>query len=100
MLADLGSMPSKFLEIKLWIIGRSIGFACHLIGWFLPMYFAGKLETNNVCEYEKAAGWARELGLEDFLPDLHEMAAVEVEHEKYFFEAIGRTAPVRDARRC
>jgi hypothetical protein len=34
------------------------------------------------------------------VPDLLEMAAVEVEHEKYFFETIGRVAPKRTIRRA
>jgi len=88
MLADLGSMPSEFLEIKLWIIGRSIGFACHLIGWFLPMYFAGRLESGNVIEYQVAASHAGELGLQKFEADLLAMAEVEKEHELYFLNVI------------
>jgi rubrerythrin len=100
LLMRLDARPLKMREIRSSAIGHALSFLCRLSGWYLPMYFAGRLETNNVCEYEKAAGWARELGLDDFLQDLYEMAAVEVEHKKYFFEAIGRTAPQKAARRC
>jgi demethoxyubiquinone hydroxylase (CLK1/Coq7/Cat5 family) len=100
LLARLEARPLPLQELRSSAIGHVLSFLCRFSGWFLPMYFAGKLETSNVCEYEKAAGWAKELGLDDFLADLHEMAAVEVEHERYFFDAIGRTAPVRAARRC
>lgn len=31
MLASLGAAPLKRREAKLWIIGRTIGIACHLI---------------------------------------------------------------------
>ena len=44
------------------------------------------------------AAWAKEIGLDHFLPELSEMAAVEVLHEKYFLETIGRKAPSRGAR--
>src|SRR5215469_8302055 len=100
LLARLGAQPVRLREIRSSAVGHVLSFLCRFSGWFLPMYFAGKLETNNVCEYDKAAGWARELGLDDFLPDLYEMAAVEIEHEEFFFEKIGRTAPQKAARRC
>jgi rubrerythrin len=99
LLARLDARPLPLREIRSSTIGHALSFLCRVSGWFLPMYFAGKLETSNVCEYEKAAGWARELGMSDFLPDLYEMAAVEVEHEKYFFEKVGKTAPVRAVTR-
>ena len=95
LLEKLGARPLAIREARASAVGHTLSFLCGLAGWFLPMFLAGKLETKNVCEYEKAAGWAAELGLDDFLPDLHEMAAVEVEHEKYFMEAIGRKAPKR-----
>src|SRR5438445_8590663 len=54
MLASLSARPRRLREAKMWLIGRTIGAACHLIGWFLPMYFAGRLESGNVIEYETA----------------------------------------------
>jgi hypothetical protein len=98
LLEKLGARPLPVREIRAATVGHVLSFLCGVAGWFLPMFLAGKLETKNVCEYEKAAGWAAEVGLHDFVPDLLEMAAVEVEHEKYFFGAIGRTAPKRTIR--
>lgn len=88
MLASLDAQPLKVREVKLWIIGRSIGLACHLIGWFLPMYFAGRLESGNVLEYEDAAGHAAALGLKEFEADLLVMSRVEKEHEDFFLAVI------------
>ena len=88
MLATLGGAPRKLREAKLWMIGRTIGLACHMIGWFLPMYFAGRLESGNVVEYEVAASHAGALGLKEFEADLLEMARVEKEHELFFSTVI------------
>ena len=88
MLASLGSGPRKLREAKLWMIGRTIGLSCHLIGWFLPMYFAGRLESGNVIEYEIAASHAGALGLSEFETDLLVMARVEKEHELFFLNVI------------
>lgn len=88
MLVSLAARPLRFREVKLWIIGRSIGLACHLIGWFLPMYFAGRLESGNVLEYEEAAHHAAALGLSEFEADLRVMSRVEKEHEDFFLGVI------------
>lgn len=88
MLASLGAAPAKLREAKLWVIGRSIGIACHLIGWFLPMYFAGRLESGNVLEYQEAARHAAALGLCEFEADLLVMSKVEREHELFFLEMV------------
>lgn len=88
MLASLDAEPLKLREAKLWIIGRTIGLACHLIGWFLPMYFAGRLESGNVVEYQVAASHAGALGLKEFQADLLVMARVEKEHEVFFLNVI------------
>jgi len=88
MLASLDSAPQRFREAKLWVIGRTIGMACHLIGWFLPMYFAGRLESGNVIEYQVAASHAGALGLKEFEADLLVMARVEKEHELFFLNII------------
>jgi hypothetical protein len=88
MLSSLGASPCKLREAKLWLIGRSIGLACHFTGWFLPMYFAGRLESGNVIEYEVAAAHASGLGLVEFESDLLVMARVEKEHELYFLNLI------------
>lgn len=41
MLSQLGDGPQKPRELMMTLIGRTVGFSCYLIGWFLPMYFAG-----------------------------------------------------------
>src|SRR5262245_42740536 len=88
MLASLNAEPRRYLEAKLWMIGRTIGLACHVIGWFLPMYFAGRLENGNVIEYEEAAVHAAASGLSEFEDDLRGMSRVEKEHEVFFLSVI------------
>lgn len=88
ILRELQSGPLRMRELRMMVTGRVIGTLCHLIGWFLPMYFAGRLESRNVCEYESAASEARRLGLREFEGELRLMAAVEREHEVFFRETI------------
>jgi demethoxyubiquinone hydroxylase (CLK1/Coq7/Cat5 family) len=88
LLTALGAQPKKLKEIKMWLIGRSIGLLCHLIGWFLPMYFAGRLESQNIKEYADAAFHASELGLSEYGSELLVMSAVEKEHEIFFFTVV------------
>jgi len=84
LLAQLGAKPSRVRDVVFWIIGRALGLGCHLSGWFLPMYGAGKLERGNIVEYEVAAEYASRCGHEDMIECLLTMAEVEWEHEKYF----------------
>lgn len=84
MLESLGSAPLRGREVRAAIIGRVLGFLCHVSGWFAPMYGAGRLESRNIREYEDAARLARDCGREDLVDDLLEMAEVEWEHEAYF----------------
>lgn len=88
MLASLGAGPNKVREIRATIIGRGLGFMCHLTGWFAPMYGAGKLERGNIVEYETAARFALGCGRHDLIDCLLTMAEVEWEHERYFRELI------------
>lgn len=88
MLIYFGEKPNKFREVRCWFIGTIIAMGCHLIGWFLPMYFAGKLESNNTIEYENAAKYAHNLNLIDFENELILMSAVEKEHELFFLQTI------------
>lgn len=87
-LARLGSEPRLMREKVFWIIGRALGLMCFGAGWFMPMYFAGRLESGNVLEYEEAAGYARELGMDECVDDLLDMARVEAEHERFFRETV------------
>jgi len=88
MLEHLDARPRKHLEVRLAIIGRVIGLSCHFIGWFMPMYFAGRLEHGNVDEYIRAAFHASELGLNEFAAELRCMATVEREHELFFLNCV------------
>ncbi len=84
ILDELGGRPDRKREILFWIIGRTLGTLCHVSGWFLPMYAAGKLERRNIVEYEDAARLAVEAGLEQHVDCLLTMAEVEWEHELFF----------------
>lgn len=84
MLAELGSGPSRLREIMLTVIGRSISLLCYIGGWFIPMYGAGKLERQNIVEYEHAARYAMDAGYIHFVDDLLTMAEIEWDHELYF----------------
>jgi demethoxyubiquinone hydroxylase (CLK1/Coq7/Cat5 family) len=90
IMAALAVAPMQSREKLMWTIGRVLGLFCHLAGWFLPMYFAGRLESGNVVEYETAARHARLLGFEEFASDLEHMARVEGEHEIFFREMVAR----------
>jgi rubrerythrin len=83
-LEALGAAPRSARERVFWTVGRVLGFTCHVSGWFMPMYFAGRLESQNSDEYEEAAEHAKELGMHECVEDLLDMARVEVEHEVFF----------------
>ncbi|HEV2827261.1 MAG TPA: demethoxyubiquinone hydroxylase family protein [Pyrinomonadaceae bacterium] len=84
MLEQLDSGPSRQREFRSLLVGRALGFLCHLMGWLAPMYGAGRLESRNIREYETAARHARDCGHEEFTDCLLTMAEVEWEHEHYF----------------
>jgi len=84
MLEGLGSGPRPLRELVFLLIGRTLGLLCHVVGWFLPMYGAGKLERRNVGEYEDAARYALGCGHPELVDCLLTMAEVEWEHEHYF----------------
>ena len=86
MLEELHLAPDAYRELKLTFIGRSIGFLCRIGGWFVPMYGAGRLEAQNVVEYERAARLALVEGREDWVDELLTLAEVEWDHEHYFRE--------------
>ena len=75
-------------EIKFHIIGRVISASCHVIGWFMPYFFAGKLESGNVCEYFVMMKYFHALGIRDHDKILYEMGIKEKEHEVYFLAQI------------
>lgn len=84
ILTEMGGQPRRCLEIIFSIVGRTIALLCHLGGWFIPMYGAGKLERGNLVEYEMAARFAHLAGLHDYVEELLVFAEKELEHEQYF----------------
>jgi demethoxyubiquinone hydroxylase (CLK1/Coq7/Cat5 family) len=87
-LAELGAAPRPIREKVFWTIGRFLGISCYVSGWFMPMYFAGRLESQNTKEYEEAADYARELGMDKCVGEMLEMSVVEGEHELYFRQTV------------
>jgi rubrerythrin len=90
MLSCLGAGPNRRRELRATLIGRTLGLMCHVCGWFVPMYGAGKLESRNIVEYETAARHARDCGRSDLIDCLLTMAEVEWEHERYFRSCVLR----------
>lgn len=90
MLAGLGAAPAPTRERRARLIGRGLGLLCHVAGWLLPMYGAGRLERGNIVEYETAARLAVEAGRPELADCLLGMAEVEWEHEQYFRSCVGR----------
>lgn len=84
MLAELGSAPNPSRERRAALIGRVLSALCHVSGWLLPMYGAGRLERRNIGEYEEAARLALACGRTDLIDCLLGMAEVEWDHEAYF----------------
>ncbi len=87
-LNELGAEPRRIREAVFWTIGRSLGVLCFVSGWFFPMYFAGRLESQNILEYEEAAEFAKELEMEDCEKEMLEMSRVEAEHEEFFRKVV------------
>jgi hypothetical protein len=87
---------SKFYEFKFYLIGKIISASCYVIGWFMPYFFAGRLESGNVCEYFVMMHYFHSLGIQEHDEILYEMGMKEKEHEIYFLEQIktSRLLPV------
>ena len=79
---------SRFQEVRFFLIGKVISASCHVIGWFMPYFFAGKLESGNVCEYFVMMRHFHSLGIREHDEILYEMGLKEKEHEVYFLEQI------------
>jgi len=87
-LAFFEAKPRPIREAAFWTIGRTLGIGCYVSGWFMPMYFAGRLESQNVQEYAEAAKYARELEMPDCVAEMMEMSDVEQRHEDFFKEVV------------
>ena len=79
---------SKWYEFKFHVIGRFISFSCHIIGWFMPYYFAGRLESGNVCEYFRMIHFFHSIGITEHDEVLYEMGIKEKEHEDFFLDQV------------
>ncbi len=89
-LEKLDTKPRRMREAVFWTIGRSLGVLCYVSGWFLPMYFAGRLESRNILEYEEAAHFANEIELPECVKEMLEMSKVEAEHELFFSQTVAK----------
>jgi hypothetical protein len=87
---------SRAFEVRYYLIGKIIAGSCYVIGWFMPYFFAGKLESGNVCEYFVMLHYFRSLGIREHDAILYEMGMKEKEHEVYFLGKIkgNRLLPV------
>ena len=54
----------------------------------MPFYFAGRLESGNVCEYFRMKHYFNSLGITKYDQILYEMGMKKKEHEVYFLEKI------------
>lgn len=79
---------SAWLELKFYVIGKIISLVCFFIGWFMPHYFAGRLESGNTCEYIVMLQRFQALGITEHDELLYAMAIKEKEHEVFFLEQI------------
>ena len=79
---------SRWYEFRFHVIGKTISFSCYIIGWFMPFYFAGSLESGNVCEYFRMKQFFNQLGITAHDTTLYEMGIKEKEHEVYFLGKI------------
>lgn len=79
---------SKWYEFKFHVIGKTIAASCYVIGWFMPIYFAGRLESGNVCEYIRMKDYFNKAGITKHDKILYEMGIKEREHEDYFLSLV------------
>lgn len=79
---------SRWYEFRFYVTGKVISASCYVIGWFMPFYFAGVLESGNVCEYFRMKQYFNSLGIREHDELLYEMGIKEKEHEIYFLDKI------------
>lgn len=88
IMQQYGVPISRWLEFKFHFVGRFISTASHFIGWFMPYYFAGRLESGNVCEYFVMIHYFHEIDICDHDEVLYEMGMKEKDHEVHFLECL------------
>lgn len=88
MLQRMDAQPERLRDAWMRIVGIAVAGACFVIGRFLAMYFAGRLESSNIGEYVDGAISARQL--ERFADErtFERLARVEAEHEWFFRNAV------------
>src|SRR5688572_16846456 len=64
---------SRWYEFRFHLVGKVISGSCYVIGWFMPFYFAGRLESGNVCEYFRMRQFFNALGIHEHDKILYEM---------------------------
>ncbi|MEM8868243.1 MAG: hypothetical protein AAGC73_08245, partial [Verrucomicrobiota bacterium] len=79
---------SRFYEFKYALVGKLIGYSCSLIDRFIPYFFAGELESGNVCEYFVMIHYFHAFGITEHDEILYEMGMKEKAHEVFFQEMI------------
>jgi hypothetical protein len=85
---DLYVSPSRWFELSYFVIGKFISASCYIIGRFMPMYFAGRLESGNVNEYIELKRLLHAHGTTVYDTVVDQMTVVEKEHEVFFLEQI------------
>lgn len=88
LMGELDVSPSSWLEAKYWLIGQFISLSCFVIGWFMPMYFAGRLESGNVNEYIELKRLLHTQGMNHHDAVVDQMTQVEKDHEMYFLRQV------------
>ncbi|MBL9089265.1 MAG: demethoxyubiquinone hydroxylase family protein, partial [Planctomycetia bacterium] len=80
MLAALGARPDPHLERTLGAVGRLVGVSCRVLGRWLPLVGAARVERRNVREYVEAAAAAARAGRPFTAARLRQLGDVEAEH--------------------
>ncbi|MBK8148223.1 MAG: ferritin-like domain-containing protein [Acidobacteria bacterium] len=88
ILAAFGCRPLALRELVFKAVGTFIALGCRFCGRFQATYFAGVLESVNVCEYKEAARLAETLELAELADEFREMERTEAEHERVLKEMI------------
>jgi hypothetical protein len=48
LMQKYGIPVSGYYEFRFYLTGKVLSLSCYIIGWFMPYFFAGKLESGNV----------------------------------------------------
>jgi hypothetical protein len=91
LMEKYGIAPSRYYEIRFHVVGKIISGSCYVIGWFMPIYFAGRLESGNVCEYFRMMHYFHDLGITEHDQVLYDMGMKEKEHEIFFYDQVSKS---------